>query len=61
MQETTAFIHSIPVDPLTGAEVAAIVRRTIETPGDVIAKVQAAMIVKDAGRAPGAAAKGEAE
>lgn len=49
------------LDPLPGATVEAIVRKTVATPPAVIAKVQAAMVVKAAGRAPGASKGGDAE
>ena len=52
---------SMDLDPLSGAAVEAIVRQTVATPAVVIAKVQAAMTVKDAARAPGATGKGDAE
>ena len=52
---------SMDIDPLTGAAVAEIVRKTVETPAAVIAKVQAAMTVKDAARAPGSEGRKDAE
>ena len=52
---------SMDLDPLTGATVAEIVRKTVETPADIIAKVQAAMTVKDAVRAPGSEGRKDAE
>ncbi len=52
---------SMDLDPLSGSAVEAIVRKTVETPAAVIAKVQAAMTVKDAAVAPGSTGKGNAE
>jgi tripartite-type tricarboxylate transporter receptor subunit TctC len=43
----------LDLDPLPGEEVARIVRLVVETPPSIIQKVQAAMSVKDAARAPG--------
>jgi hypothetical protein len=38
----------VEMTPITGAEVAAIVRRTVETPAALVDKVRAAMEVKGA-------------
>jgi tripartite-type tricarboxylate transporter receptor subunit TctC len=48
----------LDLDPLAGEEVVRIVRSIIETPPLIVHKVQAAMVAKDARKAPGSGSAG---
>ncbi len=50
----------LDLDPLPGAEVEKIARSVVNTPAGIVQKVQAAMAVKDAAKAPGSGSGSEA-